>query len=365
MKTTKRLTIAMAVYWMLGFASTHASPAQGSFHNPSRPETFQPENQASQELGEIANISTNAFGLLQEIQAIQKLGEFMQMVVDLQAQGFMDGLTANSLSASGWSMIGKIARLSGVAADCRSIADLTSEVNATGLKQKEKGRLIRLLHEAQGYLDQAQADLKAGNSKQALWAQLAAIQKLEGFIKLADEFQRARLIDQSTAEALETCAMNLVGTVNVSLSTGLVAYYPFSGDANDASGSGNNGRVVGATFQTYAPPMRWLCTLMETFPHMSSFRAHLLWSRRTRSRSRCGSKVCPGNLVGTAGAQSSAKQTIVSRATSFAAATAAPVLSWMAQTLAGRRRTGATLAFPRSQGQIGSISSRPIRALMG
>jgi hypothetical protein len=31
------------------------------------------------------------------------------------------------------------------------------------------------------------------------------------------------------------------------LSDGLVAYYPFNGNANDASGNGNNGIVVGAT----------------------------------------------------------------------------------------------------------------------
>jgi PKD repeat protein len=34
------------------------------------------------------------------------------------------------------------------------------------------------------------------------------------------------------------------------VTNGLVAYYPFHGDANDASGNGNNGSVVGASFQT-------------------------------------------------------------------------------------------------------------------
>jgi hypothetical protein len=34
-------------------------------------------------------------------------------------------------------------------------------------------------------------------------------------------------------------------------SIGLVAYYPFNGNANDASGNGNNGTVVGAAFETY------------------------------------------------------------------------------------------------------------------
>jgi hypothetical protein len=38
------------------------------------------------------------------------------------------------------------------------------------------------------------------------------------------------------------------GTGLGSLSDGLVAYYPFNGNANDASGNGNNGTVHGATF---------------------------------------------------------------------------------------------------------------------
>lgn len=36
-------------------------------------------------------------------------------------------------------------------------------------------------------------------------------------------------------------------TVRADLSTGLIAYYPFSGNANDASGNGHNGTVYGAT----------------------------------------------------------------------------------------------------------------------
>ncbi|MDP7282009.1 MAG: hypothetical protein QGG39_19300, partial [Candidatus Poribacteria bacterium] len=32
------------------------------------------------------------------------------------------------------------------------------------------------------------------------------------------------------------------------LATGLVAYYPFNGNANDESGNGNHGEVVGVTF---------------------------------------------------------------------------------------------------------------------
>src|SRR5580704_12112208 len=34
------------------------------------------------------------------------------------------------------------------------------------------------------------------------------------------------------------------------LTNGLVAYYPFNGNANDASGNGNNGMVFGATLAT-------------------------------------------------------------------------------------------------------------------
>src|ERR1700721_3520704 len=41
----------------------------------------------------------------------------------------------------------------------------------------------------------------------------------------------------------------LFGSCNLlaDLNTGLVAYYPFNGNANDASGNGNNGNVAGAT----------------------------------------------------------------------------------------------------------------------
>jgi hypothetical protein len=35
-----------------------------------------------------------------------------------------------------------------------------------------------------------------------------------------------------------------------SFTNGLVAYYPFNGNANDATGNGNNGTVVGATLAT-------------------------------------------------------------------------------------------------------------------
>jgi len=36
----------------------------------------------------------------------------------------------------------------------------------------------------------------------------------------------------------------------IDLSSGLVAWYPFNGNANDSSGNGNNGTVYGATLTT-------------------------------------------------------------------------------------------------------------------
>jgi hypothetical protein len=41
-----------------------------------------------------------------------------------------------------------------------------------------------------------------------------------------------------------------LGTANAGISDGLVAYYPFNGNANDESGNGNNGTVNGATLTT-------------------------------------------------------------------------------------------------------------------
>jgi hypothetical protein len=38
-----------------------------------------------------------------------------------------------------------------------------------------------------------------------------------------------------------------LGVANAGISDGLVAYYPFNGNANDESGNGNNGAVNGAT----------------------------------------------------------------------------------------------------------------------
>jgi len=42
----------------------------------------------------------------------------------------------------------------------------------------------------------------------------------------------------------------LCGIAHADLTTGLVAYYPFNGNANDESGNGNNGTVYGATLTT-------------------------------------------------------------------------------------------------------------------
>ena len=39
------------------------------------------------------------------------------------------------------------------------------------------------------------------------------------------------------------------------LTNGLVAYYPFNGNANDASGNGNNGIFVPATSMTNVPTL--------------------------------------------------------------------------------------------------------------
>lgn len=44
-----------------------------------------------------------------------------------------------------------------------------------------------------------------------------------------------------------TCGLVVTGHCQSFLTNGLVAYYPFNGNANDASGNGRNGTVVGAT----------------------------------------------------------------------------------------------------------------------
>src|SRR3990172_9009459 len=50
---------------------------------------------------------------------------------------------------------------------------------------------------------------------------------------------------------LELVCINLFCCLNYSQQVqGLVAYYPFNGNANDESGNGNNGTVIGATLTT-------------------------------------------------------------------------------------------------------------------
>jgi hypothetical protein len=41
-------------------------------------------------------------------------------------------------------------------------------------------------------------------------------------------------------------ALAMSNLAHADLTTGLVAYYPFNGNANDASGNGNNGTVNGS-----------------------------------------------------------------------------------------------------------------------
>jgi len=251
MKPMKRLTMTVAACWMLGFVFAQVPPARGGVPDTASAATLHHERQEIQKPGEFVNMETNKPGMVQGIEAIQKLGECMLKMDDLQTQGFIDGPTVGSLDESAWSMIEKVATALSGATDCHSIADLITEVNATGLKQNKQRQLTNLLGEAQVDIDQAQAQLKAGKYGKALSAQFAAIQQLGEFIERVDWFQQQGLIDSPTADALETCAMNLVGTVHANSSAGLVAYYPFNGDANDASGSGNDGTEVGAMFQTY------------------------------------------------------------------------------------------------------------------
>src|ERR1017187_9384521 len=47
-----------------------------------------------------------------------------------------------------------------------------------------------------------------------------------------------------------TASLAVQGQSQSFLTNGLVAYYPFIGNANDASGNGNNGTVQGATLTT-------------------------------------------------------------------------------------------------------------------
>jgi hypothetical protein len=67
-------------------------------------------------------------------------------------------------------------------------------------------------------------------------------------------------LEKLTTYYLRSYATNSAGTVygnetsfttlDVDITTGLVAFYPFNGNANDESGNGNNGTVYGATLAT-------------------------------------------------------------------------------------------------------------------
>ena len=46
---------------------------------------------------------------------------------------------------------------------------------------------------------------------------------------------------------LTSVILSVCGLAKADLNDGLVAYYPFNGDANDESGNGNDGTVNGAT----------------------------------------------------------------------------------------------------------------------
>ena len=55
-----------------------------------------------------------------------------------------------------------------------------------------------------------------------------------------------RIYNRALSEA-EVAALYELEKPKTTLETGLVAYYPFNGNANDESGYGNNGTVTGAT----------------------------------------------------------------------------------------------------------------------
>ncbi|TAG51197.1 MAG: LamG domain-containing protein [Cytophagales bacterium] len=67
-----------------------------------------------------------------------------------------------------------------------------------------------------------------------------------------NSFSDANCLGQSSGNAIVT-VNSIAGVVNTTIGSncastdGLVAYYPFDGNANDASGNGNNGTIFGAT----------------------------------------------------------------------------------------------------------------------
>jgi hypothetical protein len=251
MKMMKRLITPAVFCWVLGFLLTPPLPARGGVPPAKGAVGLHREVPEIHRPGAWLKPGTNILGTVQGIDAIGKLGGFMGTVLHMQAEGFLDASTADALNASSWSMIDHLVAAVSTPSDCHSIPDLIDAVNATTLQQRQKNQLIWLLNGAQTNIDQGQAFLKAGEPGKALCAQFAAIRKLGEFIERVDQFEQQTLLDRPTAASLENCAMYLVGTVNVDMNSGLVASYPFNGDARDVSGNGNNGSVIGATFQTY------------------------------------------------------------------------------------------------------------------
>ncbi len=102
---------------------------------------------------------------------------------------------------------------------------------------KEKARLeaeaerLRTEREKQTAADKAKADAAAEQKRQA------------------DELARKeaeRLANAKGGLIVETSPSGATVTPAITLTDGLVAYYPLAGNANDASGNGNNGTVYGA-----------------------------------------------------------------------------------------------------------------------
>ncbi|MDP6927346.1 MAG: hypothetical protein QGG84_09690, partial [Rhodospirillales bacterium] len=64
-----------------------------------------------------------------------------------------------------------------------------------------------------------------------------------GFIGLIDD---VRIYNRALSET-EVVALYELEKPKTALEAGLIAYYPFNGNANDESGNGNDGTVNGAT----------------------------------------------------------------------------------------------------------------------
>jgi len=87
-------------------------------------------------------------------------------------------------------------------------------------------------------------------------------------------------------------AQLLPGSAPVSLSNGLVAYYPFNGNANDESGNGNHGTVNGATLTTdrfgnfsnaysFNGTSNWIESNVKNLPTGNNYRSISFWAKQT------------------------------------------------------------------------------------